>query len=129
MEPPDLDEDGEGAEEEDPCGALGADPDPESQAYADCMGAAGDGGDEGEVEDEEGGPVEETASIQDVTTLEEGDEGGDTIVKPLLPSNAKLVTKTITLEYADGTKATVMETFPELPVPTESPVPNPDPAV
>jgi len=124
MEPPDLDEDGEGAEEEDPCGALGADPDPESQAYADCMGAAaGDGGDEGEVED-----VEESASIQ-FTTFEEGDEGNDTIMKPLLPSNAKLVTKTITLEYSDGTKATVMETFPELPVPTESPVPNPDPAV
>eukprot|EP00816_Leptocylindrus_hargravesii_P011283 CAMPEP_0196800840 /NCGR_PEP_ID=MMETSP1362-20130617/337_1 /TAXON_ID=163516 /ORGANISM="Leptocylindrus danicus, Strain CCMP1856" /LENGTH=234 /DNA_ID=CAMNT_0042171387 /DNA_START=57 /DNA_END=761 /DNA_ORIENTATION=- len=127
MEPPDLDEEPAGP---DPCEALGADPDPLSQAYADCMAAGGE-------ED----PEEASASVQyaavpaqdmHITTSEYGDEseGGDTMMKPLLPNQAsKVVTKTITLEYADGTKATVMETFPELPVPTESPIGNPDPNV
>lgn len=127
MEPPDEYEDE--PEDPSPCEALGADPDPEGQAYADCMKAEDDHGiDEDEVEESASiqyAPVETTKSF---TTLEEG-EGEDTIMKPLLPNEAKVVTKTITLEYADGTKATIMETYPELPVPTESPVGNPDPSV
>merc|ERR1712232_1001614 len=136
MEPPEAHEK-EPITDSDPCGALGADPDPSSAAYAKCMEEGNKPAPEGEIPEKkapvEEAPVEESASLQyetstkGFTTLDVGDE--DTIMKPLLPSEAKVVTKTITLEYADGTKATVMETFPEPAVPTESPVPNPDPSI
>jgi len=94
--PPDLDED-EGDYEPDPCEALGEDPDPEGQAYLDCMAASGE---EEEVEE----VAEEAADVTTESYSAQQDELE-------LPNESQVVTKTVTLEYADGTTATVTETF------------------
>jgi len=96
LEPPDLDED-EGDYEPDPCEALGEDPDPEGQAYLDCMAASGE---EEEVEE----VAEEAADVTTESYSAQQDELE-------LPNESQVVTKTVTLEYADGTTATVTETF------------------
>lgn len=148
MEPPDADEDGSEVKP-DPCEALGADPDPESQDYIDCMEASAEGDEEaaafmggiGGPQGRPGGAKTSSYSVQQAGLgappgvmagsggeAESSTSVMDEMMEPLKPE-AKMTSKTVTIEYSDGSTATVMETFPELAVPTESPVASPDPAI